>query len=575
MHIALVAIGIALSLCAGRLIQLQGVDSSAYAALSAEQLTRTLPLLPSRGQITDRNGVVLASTQSAVAVTADPSLTGPNADRVADIILKYLDIERAELIANLTKPNTRFVYLKKKVPALTYGAIAKDLAAARLPGVYRESDPIRTYSGGSSAASVVGFVGADGKGLGGLELALDKELAGVEGKETYESAPNGNKIPLGESKITPARNGLNYQTTLDSEVQYVAEQALAAQVRSTRADSGIAIVVNVQTGEILALANSPTFDANRPGEADAEDRGNRAVSAPYEPGSVQKILTAAALMDSGVTVGGQPITPDTRVVVPNSLASGPLRIKDHWSHPELKALMRGVIARSSNIGTALLARQMDKAELIAYLKRFGLGAPTGIEIPGEAAGIVPGPNLADYTRDQLAFGQAISVTAVQEAAALAALVNGGTYHPPTVIKQAADSDGNPVDVPRRPSRQVVSAQTSAHIRDVMTAVVDANSKLKLDGYASMGKTGTAQLADSSCGCYKGYVTSYVGAAPIDKPQLLTYVVLTDPKGSNATGSGSAAPAVKEIMQYALPRYSVPPLDSKHKVKRLVYAGPDR
>ena len=240
--------------------------------------------------------------------------------------------------------------------------------AADLHGIFRESDPIRTYPNGSVGASVVGFVGADGKGLAGLERTLNAQLAGVEGKETYESAPNGSKIPLGRSSITPARNGLSYQLTLDSEVQWVAERRLAEQVAKNRADSGFAIVLDVKTGQVIALANAPTYDSSRPQAARSADRGNRAISAPYEPGSVEKVLTSAALIDSGTA------NPSTRVVIPSRIASGGHSIKDFFSHGVLHYTMRGVIADSSNIGTALLTRQLDKQTLHDYLVSFGLGS---------------------------------------------------------------------------------------------------------------------------------------------------------------------------------------------------------
>jgi cell division protein FtsI (penicillin-binding protein 3) len=574
LHLAFIAVAIALSLCGGRLLQLQGFDSAAYAAISAKQLTRTLPLLPARGEITDRNGLVMAATEAAVAITADPTLTSPNADRIADIIGTYIPIDRPAVMAALTRPKTRFSYVKKKVPALIYSKIAADLADANLPGIYRESDPIRTYPNGSVGASVVGYVGADGEGLGGLEYSLNTQLAGVEGKETYEASPNGSKIPLGDSQTTPAQNGLNYQLTLDAELQWVTERALAARVQESKADYGMAVVMNVKTGEVLSMANAPTFDSAKPGAAKPEDRGNRAVSSPYEPGSVEKILTAAAVMDSGATVGGQPITPDTRVTLPSLLKSGPLTIKDAFGHGELHYLLRGVIADSSNIGAALFARQMPKEQLRDYLSRFGLGRPTGIEIPGESSGILPGTDMPDYTRDQVAFGQGLAVTAVQEAAAIAGLVNGGLYHPPTVVKGATDGDGNPVSIPAKTPRQIVSPGTSDNVRDLMQAVTDSHNgvkRLQLSSWDSGGKTGTAQRADPSCGCYKGYITSYVGVAPIDDPQILTYVVVSNPR-RGASGTTVAAPAVKSILQYALPRYSVPPTTTKHEVKPIEW-GP--
>ena len=557
LHVLLIAVAMALSLCAGRLLQLQGFDSSTY---TADAFTRTLPLLPARGEITDRNGLVLASTQPAVAVTADPTLTAPRAAEFAGVLAGYLGMSHAELMPLLTKTGTRFVCLKKKVPALTYSALAADLSRRELRGIFRESDPIRTYPNGSVGASVVGFVGADGKGLAGLERTLNAQLAGVEGKETYESAPNGSKIPLGRRSFTPARNGLSFQLTLDSELQWVAERRLAEQVAKNRADSGIAIVMDVKTGQVIALANAPTYDSSRPQAAKSDDRGNRAISAPYEPGSVQKVLTSAALIDSGTA------TPATRVVVPNRLASGGRSIKDHFSHGVLHYTMRGVIADSSNIGTALLTRQIDKQKLHDYLVSFGLGSKTNIGLPGESAGIIPKPDMTNGQRDQIAFGQALAVTGIQEAAAVAGVVNGGIYNPPTLIKKATDGDGKEVALPRTPQRRVISEKSSAQVRELMQAVIDTvngQRNLKLDRYTTGGKTGTAQRADTRCGCYRGYVTSFVGFAPLDDPQILTYVVISNPRVGD-TGSTTAAPVYRDIMTITLPRYSVAPDARPHK-----------
>ncbi|HET9873848.1 MAG TPA: penicillin-binding protein 2 [Propionibacteriaceae bacterium] len=560
---------IAVSLCGGRLLQLQGFNSSAYAAASAGQLTRTLPLLPSRGDITDRNGLVMASTEAAVAITADPKLTTERAGEIAEVLATYLDIDQAKMVGLLTKPNTRFVYLKKKVPAAIYTKIAADLSQRDIYGIFRENDPIRTYPGGSVGGGLVGFVGADGKGLAGLERSLNTELAGVEGQEKYESAPNGSKIPLGASVTTPATNGLNYQLTIDSELQWMAERRLAAQVKKAAADYGFAITINIKTGEILAMANAPTVDSANPSASEVEDRDNRAITQAYEPGSVQKVLTAAALIDATQNnPTAKRITPETRVKIPSLLPSGGGRIKDHFSHGTVRYLMRGVMADSSNIGMALLARQVDKATIHHYLTSFGLGARTGIEGPGEATGEVPGADMADYTRDQIAFGQGLSVTGVQEAAALAGILNDGSYHPPTLVKAATDSNGKPVDVARPPARQIVSAATSAHIRDLMQAVVDSRNgraNLSLEGYQSGGKTGTAQRYEKSCGCYRGYVTSYVGFAPLNDPELLTYVVVNNPR-SGDTGTSVSAPVYRDVMQLALPRYSVEPTTKRIKAK---------
>lgn len=562
LHVVLIMLAMAISLCAGRLLQLQGFDSSAYAAESAALLTQKMPLLPSRGDITDRNGTVLAATEPAVAVTADPALTGRRPGEFADIIAPYLQMSVDELVPLLTKQDTRFVYLKKQVPAMTYTRMAQALADQNLYGVFRESDPIRTYPTGSLAGPMVGFVGADGNGLEGLEYRLNTQLAGVEGHEEYESAPNGSKIPLGTTKITPAQNGYDYQLTLDSELQWMAQRRLAQQVKKTKADFGFAVTLNIKTGEVLSMAQAPSYDSNDP-LATKKFRALQAVSAPYEPGSVQKVLTAAALLESGVA--GE----DTRLEIPNRLTSGPYEIKDHFEHGTLKLNMRGVIAKSSNIGTTMLARQMPTEELHDYLVKFGLGAPTGIELPGESRGILPGAEMAGLTRDRVAFGQGLAVTGIQEVSAIAGLVNDGIYHQPTILRSATDGSGQPVALPAKDSRRIVTSKTSAQIRDLMRAVVDnsgSSTALRLDGYATGGKTGTAQRGTSKG--YKGYITSYVGFAPLKDPQIITYVVINNPRKGDS-GTGVAAPVYHDIMQYALPRYSVEPSKkSVHKPKKI-------
>ena len=375
-----------LSLCAGRLLQLQGFESSSY---PADALLRTLPLLPARGEITDRNGQVLASTQPAVAVTADPTLTGERAAEVAEIVSRHLGMTTTELMPLLTKPGTHFVYLKKQVPALTYSALAAELSARKIYGVFREADPIRTYPGKTVGSSVVGFVGADGQGLAGLELKFNTELAGVEGEQTFESAPNGSRIPLGDSSLKPARNGMNYQLTLDSEVQWAAERRLAAGGRADQAPTRRS--PSCWTSRPASCWPWPTrraSTANQPQRSDAENRGNRAVSGPVRAGQCAEGADRGRAdrlrhRDAGDQGRG----------ARSKLKSGDRYIKDAFTHeaPILKLNLRGIIARSSNIGTALLARQMSKQTLHDYLLSFGLGLATGIELPGESGGILAEP----------------------------------------------------------------------------------------------------------------------------------------------------------------------------------------
>lgn len=571
-----VVLAIAVSLCAGRLLQLQGFDAAAYGAMAESKLTTTVPLLPSRGEIADRDGVTLASTEKAVDITADPTLTAQNCSKVndgapcgkseaksiIDVIAKHTSIDKTKALRSLTRGDTRFVFVKKKVKAEKYDAISAELKKRKLPGVYRQSDPIRSYPAGSVGSNVIGFVGSDNKGQAGLESRLNSSLAGKPGKESYESAPNGSKIPLGDSTKKQPTDGVNYRLSLDSGLQWVAQKRLHKALKKTKAKSAFAITMDIKSGKMLAMANDPGFSSSDPGDSSASDRENRAVSQAYEPGSVQKVLTSASLIDSGTA------KPNTKVKVPPKLKSGGNRIKDAWGHGAMDLRMRGVIARSSNIGTTLLTRQMEKKTLAKDLRRYGLGSKTGIELPAESKGSAPSAGMKDSDRDRVAFGQGLSVNGVQEASAVAGIVNDGVYNSPSILKSATDSHGNSVPVDRRPSRRVVSSKTSSKVRDLMEAVVTAdeskNKKLALKNYRSGGKTGTAQRYNSKCSCYRGYVTSYIGFAPLNDPRLLTYVVVDDPKHGDS-GSSTAAPVYTDIMNYALPRYGVAP-DQKNKAE---------
>lgn len=565
LRVALLVLAIVVSICGGRLLQLQGFDSNAYAATAAAQMTRTVAMPAVRGTITDRNGAVLADTAAAVMITADPTLintTDPKTNRVnqvADLLVKYVGGKRDDYLKALTKPDTKYSVVARKVPAAAYQRLALELSSASIYGIFRESDPIRSYPEKSTAAAVVGFVGGDSKGQGGLEYSMNAELSGTPGKEMYESSPSGYRIPLGTNVVTPPTDGTNYQLTLDSELQLIAERKLAQTVEESKARSGTAITMNIKTGEVLAMANVPTFDANNAAGARSEDLFNRAVTQAYEPGSVQKILTMSALMDAGL------VEPDTRLVVPPSIKSGDGVVKDVWQHGYAQVTARGAFTYSSNIGTIMMTRKMDTAAYRDALLRLGLGKPTGIELPGEAAGYVPPADMPGYTRDQIAFGQGLSVTAIQNAAAIAGVLNNGVYNPPTIIKGATDANGNQVPTPpREQPRRVVSEQTSKNIASMMESVVGPGGfagSMAMDEYRIGGKTGTSEVYDAEKGKYEGFISSFASMAPAEDPQILTYVVVNDPT-KGYTGGAVAGPVAYDVMRTALPRYGVLPSTGK-------------
>ncbi len=559
-----------------RAVQLQGIDSQAYAAKAAEKMQSTKELPAARGAITDRNGVVMASTEPAMLVSIDPEIVRTNgADKrypmtekkraekeaapeaVATLLAKHLGGKKADYLKLIATEESRYEVVKRRVSANTYTELQADLKLGidgdgKRPwyGVYGTSDPVRAYPNRSVASNVIGFVDSEGKGASGLEYVLDDQLTGTPGKQVYDASTFG-RIPLGTSVMEPAVDGASYQTTLDSDLQWMAEQALAEGITNAGAKTGKLIVMNVESGEILALANGPGFDSANPGKSDDNDLGNRAVTEAYEPGSVEKVLTMAALADQGL------VTPDTEVTVPPSIASGGGQVRDSYSHGTINLTARGVIANSSNIGTIKLTRQMDKAKLSEYLSSFGLGAKSGIGLPGETAGQLPGPEMADYTRDQISFGQGLSVNAVQMAAAVAAVINGGTYHQPTILKSATRADGTAIELPEPESRRVISEEASEQVVEMMESVITLKETRAIDGYRSIGKSGTAQRFDPKCKCYNGYTASFVGAAPAEDPQILVYVVLDEPTNGNL-GSQLALPVVNNVLRLALPRYNVAP-----------------
>lgn len=582
---ALVALGMIVSLFAGRALQLQGFDTDAYAMSADKQMTRTQVLIANRGTITDRFGQVLAASQPAVTIIADPTIIATNgmlaesmskADRekaaagpdvIAGLLATHVGGDPAAFKAALTKPDTKYSIVAKRVPSYRYAQLANAMSEAGYVGLFRENDPIRTYPNGTVASNVVGFVNRDSEGAGGLEYALDATLAGTPGKEVYQTSPNG-RIPLGTSLVTSAVDGVSYELTIDASLQWMVEQRLAAAVNGFNAVSGMAIVMSVKTGEVLAMANYPSFDANDPGAGKTENLGNRAVTNAYEPGSVQKVLTMAALIDQGL------ISPDTRVVIPESITSGGKPIRDAFKHKTIKLTARGVVANSSNVGTVLLARTSPKDKLVDYLRAFGLGTKTGIGLPGEASGSVPDASMPDYTRDQISFGQGLSVTAIQEAAAVAAIANGGVYHSPTILRSATGPDGKPVAVPTPTTRRVISESTSAQVLDMMEAVVASKVGVKrfpIEGYRTADKSGTAERINPECGCYQGYVSSFIGVAPAESPQYLVYVVIDRPSNGPIQGSQVAAPAFKDIMRVVLPRYGVLPSVSPAPVKPIEWS----
>lgn len=547
-----------MSVVAGRLFQLQGVEAATYATRAAQDRLATQVLSTKRGDITDVNGVPLATTVESVAVTADPTLTKSNAGKIARLLAPLLDKPEKELIDNLTMPDSRFVYLARKVYPEVWAKASKRLDEADLYGIFTEPDPIRVYPSGPVASNVIGFVGAEGTGLAGLEYSLEDRLKGRPGKTTYERGAGDRQIPLARNAVRAAVPGKDVRLTLDRDVQWKAQRAIEAQVEATGADSGDIVVMDVKTGRLVALATAPGYDPNRIEDSTESDRVNRPLQDVYEPGSVMKVVTAASLLDAGY------VTPDTKIEVPSYLYRGGSRIKDYWSHGTEHLTFAGAIAKSSNIGTVLAVERMPAEEQAEYYAKFGIGESTGIGFPGESAGILaPLSEWADLERATMSFGQGLSVNAVQMAAAVNTVANGGVRVAPSLIEGYVGGDDKLDPLPAPERQRVVSEDAAKQVTTIMEAVAAEDGVAPagaVPGYRVAGKTGTAQRVDPETGSYSGYTTSFAGFAPAESPRFVAYVALQDPQSSQ-TGGTSAAPVFADIMEFTLHKYGVPPSTS--------------
>ncbi|HEU4811654.1 MAG TPA: penicillin-binding protein 2 [Nocardioides sp.] len=555
-----IVIAMVLSVFGARLVQLQGIDPKSYAAMAAAEGMVQVELPAERGDILDRNGEPLADSVDGLMVVADPYMTADQAPELAKFLATRLDVDYFTTLARLREEGSRFEYIARRVPSTLANDVLQAAEEAGFEGLATRRDPVRDYPAGDVAANLIGFMGTD-EALGGLERTFDRQLAGTDGSASYELG-GGNRIPLGESTTVPPVDGSDLRTTIDQDLQWYTQRVLRQTVEDARADSGVAIVMDSLTGEILALADDPTFDANAPLESPEDDLGSRAMSDVYEPGSVEKVLTLSSLIDAGK------VTPRTRLKVPGSLAREDRVIHDWFPHDTIHLTLAGVIAQSSNIGTVLAADKFDDGELRSYLSRFGLGQRTDIGVRGETPGILPDPSVWTHqTQDRVAFGQSLSVNAVQMTAAVNTLANGGVRVDPSLIRGSATTDaGQRVGTDERTTRRVVSASAARQTALMMERVVDPEVGVapgaQVPGYRVAGKTGTAQRVGAECGCYDGtFTVSFAGFAPADKPRFTIYVVVQNPR--NGGGGGSVGgPAFSKIMSYALRRYAVPPTGTR-------------
>ena len=561
--LAIAIVGL-MAVFAGRLVWVQAIDSSSMATRAANSRLATDTLHAPRGTIYDVRGVPLAQSIDARDIVVDQTIVeDPSAD--AQRLAAVLSMPVADVQAALTG-DKKFNYIAKGVTP----AVAAQVTALQVTGVATDATLVRDYPSGALGANVVGFVGAEDKGLAGLELAYDQELSGEDGSRSVELV-NGKLIPTGTDEEVSATPGASLRLTIDRDLQWAAQSAIAKQVAIAGAESGTVVLMEAKTGRILAMASVPTIDPAAPSDTRAADRENRAVVEAFEPGSTSKVMTMAAVIDEGKA------TPATEFTVPDTIQRGGSSFSDHEEHETWQLTLAGVLAKSSNTGTIQAAELIGPDTLYSYLKKFGVGEATGLGFPGEATGYVPEvDDWSDTSFPTLAFGQGLSMSALQTASVYQTLANGGERIEPTLVETVINPDGTEERPDEPATEQVVKPETAAQVLAMMEEVVTKDGtapQAAIPGYRIAGKTGTANRIDDSCGCYRGYTASFVGVAPADDPVLVTAVILQDPVNGHF-GSEHGAPVFKAVMTAALQTLRVPP-SGNESLALPVYATSER
>ena len=541
----------------GRLVQLQIVQYGDYLARARRQQQRIVEVSPARGVVYDRNLRELAMSipeDSCFAVPVEISDPG----MVAQLLSGILGMEREEIETRLTGSKS-FVWIARKLTAEK----VQRIQALNLRGIYFQKESQRFYPKGALAAHALGYVDIDGRGLGGVEYQFDDRL---RGKPVQMLVMADARRRWYERHGPDAGRAANLVLTLDVNIQYIAEKALNAAIAQTHAKAGAILVQDPNTGELLALANWPSFDPNAAGAAAPEARMDRAVSALYEPGSTFKIVTVAAALNEGIT------NPDEVI----DCQMGSIVIANHLIHdhkPFGLLTVTNVISESSDVGAIKLGLRLGPRKFYDYIRAFGFGSPTGVELPGESRGLLRRlENWSAISIGGVSMGQEVGVTPVQLVSAVSAIANGGVVHRPRVVREVRTCSGEGPGCPGPdsgqqlapaddPSRRAVRPETAAMLRKMLEEVVLSGTgrPARLEGYTAAGKTGTAQKIDPATGRYstRDYIASFVGFAPVNSPAVTVLVVLDSPVGGHMGGT-VAAPVFRAVAQQALSYLRVPP-----------------
>jgi cell division protein FtsI (penicillin-binding protein 3) len=533
-----------------RLIYLQTAQHEWLTTRARTQQQEAIETSPVRGLVLDRHGNELARSVDTESFWAVPREIR-NVDEASAQLAPLVGEDAGALTAKLKlaqNSNKKFAWIARKLDEER----ASKVRALNIAGVYSLKEPKRQYPNNQLAAHVLGFVGLDETGLAGIERAYDKEIHGEPGRVTVETDAHGQAYGSFEAE---ARRGETVVLTIDRLVQYKTEEALSAAVERNHAKSGSAIVLDPRTGEILALANAPTFDPNDPNSATDQARVNEALQNIYEPGSTFKVVAYSAALDRGL------IKPDDRIDCQmGSITVAGRVVHDHKPFGTLT--ITEALAKSSNVAAIKLGLRVGNESMYDFMTRFGFGTKTGVELPGETDGLLRKVSRwQPSSMGSLAMGQEIGVTPLQMAAAYGTLANDGVRMGPHIVREVRAADGSVVYSAAPEERRVVSAQTAQTLRGMLEQVTlnGTAKKAQLDGYTAAGKTGTAQKIDPKTRAYSKtkFIGSFVGFAPVENPSVVIIVVIDEPAGAYH-GGDVAAPIFREIAEQILPALSVAP-----------------
>lgn len=533
-----------------RLVEIQAFSGERFSRMALDQRLATLPLPAERGSIFDRNGRDLAISVQRDTVWADPSVVVDPAG-YATQLAPIVSVDEQVLLSRLSRRDRRFVYIARAVD----DEVADAVRALDLPGVGFLPESRRHYPGGALAAPVLGRVGGEGYGLDGLENLYDEMLAGKPGELEAERDTRGVEIPRTvRNRVEPER-GTDLVLTVDQALQHQVEQSLADQVTATSAKGGVAVVVDVRAGDVLAMATVDADPTTGRGLPAGPGTRNRPMTDVFEPGSTNKVVTIASAIDHGV------VGPYTPFDVPGWITVGDRTFTDHDGHPTERWSTTDILRESSNVGTIMIAQHLGKERLDAALRAFGLGAPTAAEFPGQASGILlPVDRYYSSGIGSVPIGYGVAVSALQMLEVYVTVANDGVTQPPRLVGATIDGDGTRHPRPVPEGQRVIRTETATAVTEMLTQVVEGGTGTcaAVPGYTVAGKTGTSRKPhpDGSGYANDRHLASFIGFAPADSPRLAAIVVLDEPV--QMYGGRAAAPVFSEIMQFALRLYRVAP-----------------